>query len=606
MLGSQWGLVRSRTLALIARVPAPAPPSFSGRSTCLSSPKSGFHAGGAGHAFLTENWKRAGGLCRQTLHMHSRASSEKVIPGDHMANAQVGVLPSGVDSMVLESFTLESGKVMKNLVVAYSTYGELNFAGDNCVVVGHSLTSNSKVCEWWGVMMGEGSDFSLNLQADFVVCCNYCGSPYGSASPVTQDPAKALQFGSTLYGSDFPAFTIRDQVRVQKAVVDALGVRRVRLAIGASMGGMVALEWAACFPDFVDELVVIAACGRHTDWAIGIGEVQRKIITSDENFKGGRYHDDDTAPEQGLAAARMMAMLSYRAPVSVDEKFARMTVDDSGTEEQRPMFQVESYLRYQGSKFNKRFDANCYLRLTDCLDTHNVAKERGEYLQVLSSIQHRSLVVGIDSDMLYPLALQKELAKYLPNASMHEIHSPHGHDSFLIEIHSLNETVARFRQGVNTSAALDQAEALIAGAATIEEREALLTVALADSVEKQDAFEKEIVRLNLRLQAMESKLQKVKEAALEGGEECVVAISSVDNNSIDEVDPKRRIDNLRDMDARVMRLIRKAKTPWGMSRDAHMSQDELDDVPRYTKPQDMPVVYGKLNQTKDGNRGGWA
>lgn len=126
------------------------------------------------------------------------------------------------------------------LVVAYSTYGELNFAGDNCVVVGHSLTSNSKVCEWWGVMMGEGSDFSLNLQADFVVCCNYCGSPYGSASPVTQDPAKALQFGSTLYGSDFPAFTIRDQVgavaRTLKQASEQCRGRGIDGLVGACWG----------------------------------------------------------------------------------------------------------------------------------------------------------------------------------------------------------------------------------------------------------------------------------------------------------------------------------------------------------------------------------
>ena len=367
------------------------------------------------------------------------------------------------------------------------------------MIVGHSLTSNSNVSEWWSELMGEGDACALDLANEFVVCVNYLASPYGSSSPVTPDPGK--QNGES-YAADFPTpVTVRDNVRLQRLLLDRLGVRHLRLAIGGSMGSMLALEWAATFPDFVTELVLIAGCGRHTDWAIGIGEAQRFSIMADAKFKGGQYDPKDP-PLAGLATSRMMAMLSYRAPKSVDERFARGVMENPGecadervekesadvvsvegklggtlvaepkpraatamrkpsshgdigctahanesASETLPYFAVESYLQYQGKKFIQRFDANCYIQLTYTLDSHDVARGRGLYEDVLRRLTHRTLVVGITSDVLYPFSLQAELADLMPNAEMYAIDSPHGHDAFLIEIKELNKAIARFRRG---------------------------------------------------------------------------------------------------------------------------------------------------------------
>ena len=348
--------------------------------------------------------------------------------------------------------------------------------------------------------MGEGEgEFALDVAGEFVVCVNYLASPYGSSSPVTPDPAKG---NGESYAADFPTpVTVRDNVRLQRLLLERLGVKHLRMAIGGSMGSMLALEWAATFPDFVTELVLIAGCGRHTDWAIGIGEAQRFSIMADAKFKGGQYDPADP-PLAGLATSRMMAMLSYRAPKSVDERFARgvMETVESAAEKDRekneaaagvkvegrlggtlvadrsarstamrkpsshgdiglaahanesasetlPYFAVESYLQYQGKKFIQRFDANCYIQLTYTLDSHDVARGRGAYEDVLRRLTHRALVVGITSDVLYPFSLQSELADLMPNAEMYAIDSPHGHDAFLIEIRELNKAIARFRRG---------------------------------------------------------------------------------------------------------------------------------------------------------------
>ena len=258
------------------------------------------------------------------------------------------------------------------------------------------------------------------------------------------------------------------------------GERTPTIRAGGSMGSMVALEWAACYPDYVTELVLIAGCGRHTDWAIGIGEAQRFSIMADAKFKGGDYDMNDP-PLAGLATSRMMAMLSYRAPASVDERFSRSVMNekpkaatqaatptgkklmrkpsvhaDLGSDvvahaneevQSLPYFAVESYLQYQGKKFIQRFDANCYIQLTYTLDSHDVARGRGEYVEVLRRLTHRTLVVGITSDVLYPYELQTELAEYMPQAELYSIDSPHGHDAFLIEIKELNDAIARFRRG---------------------------------------------------------------------------------------------------------------------------------------------------------------
>ena len=275
---------------------------------------------------------------------------------------------------------------------------------------------------------------------------------------------------------------------LQKQVLDRLGVTHLRLAIGGSMGSMLALEWAATFPDFVEKLILIAGCGRHTDWAIAIGEAERFAVYADARFKGGAYDPSDP-PNAGLAAARMTAMLTYRAPRSVDDRHGRSvaiaetnaaeskskkktSVSDAIVETEKaehdelglvprqipldlrsslPRYDVENYLRYQGRKFARRFDPNCYVALTHTLDTHDVSRGRGKkYEAALRSLPHDTLVVGITSDALYPFHLQKELVTHMPNAKMYAIDSKHGHDAFLIEIADLNAAAVAFRGGKTT------------------------------------------------------------------------------------------------------------------------------------------------------------
>ena len=383
--------------------------------------------------------------------------------GDHMKDAGIGLPATGAHVVTFPSFTLENGETLRDVRVAYSSYGRLAPSGNNGVVVGHSLTSNSVVHEWWGEMLGDGDQFAIDTSKDFVVCVNYLGSPYGTTSPVSKDPRKS---NGGWYGPDFPSpCTIRDNVRLQRMLLDHLGVKHLKMAIGGSMGCMLALEWGATYPTYVDSLCLIAGCGRHPDWAIGIGEVERFAVMAGEGWNGGDYDASDP-PKGGLAAARMTAMLTYRAPKSIDDKFnrnlsktgagVRPLVDDEIAIETHknpsavkslPFYDVENYLRYQGRKFTRRFDPNCYVQLTLTLDTHDVSRGRGEsYHSVLASLRHKTMVVGITSDALYPYNQQEELVRHMPNAEMYTIDSKHGHDAFLLEIDGLNSAIANWRR----------------------------------------------------------------------------------------------------------------------------------------------------------------
>jgi len=344
-------------------------------------------------------------------------------------------------TLTLPQFTLETGTTLRDVPVAYRTWGTLNAAGTNAVLVSHALTADTNVDDWWGRLLGPGR--ALDPTEDFVVCLNVPGSPYGSASPVTTNPETG-----TRYGPDFPAFTIRDTVALHRRALERLGVRRVGCAVGGSMGGMQVLEWAFETTDaggpFVQSLVPIAVGGRHTAWQIGWSEAQRQAIAADPKWQGGRYPPDDP-PSDGLASARMMAMVSYRSRPSFEGRFGR----DVMPEKDGTPYAVESYLRHQGETLVDRFDANCYVALTRQMDTHDVARGRDEYEAVLESIEQPSLVVGIESDVLYPLSEQEELARHLPRATLEVLAGPHGHDSFLIELDALNEIVGAWRAEAN-------------------------------------------------------------------------------------------------------------------------------------------------------------
>lgn len=328
-----------------------------------------------------------------------------------------------------QSLLTELGDIIQTPTVAYRTWGELNRQRNNAVLVLHALTGNTHADEWFGGLFGPGK--TIDPDRHFVVCPNVLGSCYGTTGPDSVDPAT----GKT-YRMDFPKVTIRDIVRLHQRLLDKLGVAGLELAIGGSMGGMQALE--LCIMDPRPRSAVLLGMGKsHSPWAIGISHTQRRAIYNDPNWKHGTYNEDDP-PAEGLALARMIAMNSYRSPADFHTKFARKLQGDTA------QFQVESYLNYQGKKIVDRFDACSYVRLTQAMDSHDVARNRGSYSEILGGVRKPVLVVGIDSDMLYPVEEQKELAELLPGGEYAEINSRYGHDAFLIEFDQINELARNF------------------------------------------------------------------------------------------------------------------------------------------------------------------
>ena len=243
--------------------------------------------------------------------------------------------------------------------------------------------------------------------------------------------------------------------RVQHQLAVALGVRRIKLVIGGSLGGMQVLEWALLYPELVEAQVFIASTARHSAWAIGLGEAQRQAIFADPRWRGGDY-DEAEPPEAGLAAARMTAMLSYRSFPSFEERFGRRA-------QSADQFAIESYLHHQGRALVDRFDPASYVTLTRAMDTHDVSRGRGDFDEVLRGVRAQTLVVAIDSDILYWPAEQREVARLVPGARLAVMDSPHGHDAFLIDVDRLSDLVAEFRGRTALAAGGDTVERAYAG-----------------------------------------------------------------------------------------------------------------------------------------------
>lgn len=339
---------------------------------------------------------------------------------------------------------LEYGGVLPHVTVGFETYGELSAAKDNAVLLCHALTGSAhaagvqhrgEVPGWWDPLVGPGK--AVDTRRHFVVCANVLGGCYGTTGPGSADPDTGEP-----YRLRFPRYTVRDMVAVQARLLDALGVDTLRAVVGGSMGGMQALEWAASYPERVRSVVSIAVGARHSAWAIGLNEVARRAITSDPVWDGGDY-PTGTQPETGLGLARAVAMLSYRSVDSLEAKFGRERVSASRELLERS-FEIESYLNYQGVKLVKRFDANTYLYLTKAMDDYDLAEGRGRLKDVLRTMTMPALVLGIDSDVLYPEGEVKTLAAGLPNAEYARIGSPHGHDAFLIEFPQVAARLRRF------------------------------------------------------------------------------------------------------------------------------------------------------------------
>jgi homoserine O-acetyltransferase/O-succinyltransferase len=332
-----------------------------------------------------------------------------------------------------EPFVLESGAVLPEVQIAYRTWGQLNASGDNAVLVCHALTGWADADDWWEPLFG--TDRTLDPTADFIVCSNILGSCYGTTGPTSQNPATGQP-----YGSQFPAITVRDMVRLQARLLDALSVSHLKLVIGGSLGGMQVLEWALLYPERVGAIVPIAVSGRHSAWCIGLSEAQRQAIYADPNWQGGNYSPNQP-PVNGLAIARMMAMSTYRSWFSFEEKFSRQRQAEFPDQP----YAIVNYLHHQGQKLVERFDANTYITLTQAMDSHDVARQRGEYQAVLAQITQPTLVVAIDSDILYPPVEQEELANFMPQAHLARLSSLHGHDGFLIDMDELNHLIVAFQ-----------------------------------------------------------------------------------------------------------------------------------------------------------------
>ncbi|KAK1142620.1 hypothetical protein N8T08_007424 [Aspergillus melleus] len=344
---------------------------------------------------------------------------------------------------------LEFGGSLKNIPVAYTTHGMLSPSGDNAIVICHALSGSAEVGIWWPSLLKYGPGAALDTSKYFIVCMNCLGSPYGTASPLTDrdgDPS----LGS--YGPDFPLTSIRDDVRLFRLVLDSLGVTQILSVIGGSMGGMHVMEFAYFGTEYVKSIIPIATSASYSAWGIGWGEMQRQCIYSDTRFRNG-YYDHNEPPAMGLAAARMAAMLSYRSQKSFQARFGRKLHAEKNkiaTQKSKlSLLSVQSYLQYQGDKFIDRFDANCYIALTHKLDTHDVSRGRLSTVQgSLELIKQPALILSIRSDVLFTFEEQLELHKGIPNSAHQEIVSDDGHDGFLLETEQINKFTGDFLQSL--------------------------------------------------------------------------------------------------------------------------------------------------------------
>jgi len=326
-----------------------------------------------------------------------------------------------------DHFPLESGEVLTGARVAYRTWGQPNATRDNVVWVCHALTANADVLDWWPGLFGAGCFFD---PADwFIVCANVLGSCYGSTSPLDVDPAT----GRGRF-KDFPLLTIRDLVAAHEALRHELGLAHIHTLIGGSLGGQQALEWAASQPEVASHLVVIATSARHAAWGIAFNEAQRMAIEADATYHENRPGGGDA----GLAAARAVALLSYRGY----DAYANTQTEPADSRLRD--FRASSYQRYQGHKLVARFNAYSYVVLSRAMDSHNLGRNRGGVAAALASIRARTLVLGITSDVLFPLSEQREIAQGIPGAVYGELDSSFGHDGFLLETAKITQALEVF------------------------------------------------------------------------------------------------------------------------------------------------------------------
>jgi homoserine O-acetyltransferase/O-succinyltransferase len=316
-----------------------------------------------------------------------------------------------------QPFTLESGRQLDGLKITYSDYGSKT--AKRVIWVCHAMSGSSEVLEWWPGLFGHGQLFDPADQR--IICANIIGSCYGSTGPAElDDPAQ------------FPLITIKDLANAHALLADDLGLQKIDVLIGASLGGQQAIEWSLLQPHRFEKLILIATNAVHSPYARAFNEVQRLAIEADITYglkNGG---------EAGLKAARAIAMISYRS-------YTDFNLKQNETANKMDDYKAASYVRYQGQKFIERFNPYSYYVLTKAMDSHDIQRGRaGSYEEILSHVKSRTLVIGIDSDSLFPLHEQRLLAGAIPNAHLGVIKSPHGHDSFLIDYEKLQNFISEF------------------------------------------------------------------------------------------------------------------------------------------------------------------
>jgi homoserine O-acetyltransferase/O-succinyltransferase len=358
-------------------------------------------------------------------------------PHDHSSVGIVSAQSAHFDS----ALRLKSGAELAGFDLAYETYGELNAARSNAVLVCHALNASHHVAGvyendrdnvgWWDNLVGPGKP--LDTRRFFVIGSNYLGSCFGSTGPASINPASGRR-----WGADFPVVTVEDWVESQARLADRLGIERFAAVIGGSLGAMQALQWALSYPERIRHSIVIAATPRLSPQNIAFNEVARQAIMTDPDFHGGHYYDQGVVPKRGLRVARMIGHITYISGEAMAEKFGRLLRRGTPGFDFDIDFEVESYLRYQGDKFTSYFDANTYLRITKALDYFDPAAEHGGNLSAaLTRAKAAFFVVSFKSDWRFTPARSREIVRALLDnrriVSYLEIDAPGGHDAFLLE-----------------------------------------------------------------------------------------------------------------------------------------------------------------------------
>lgn len=323
-------------------------------------------------------------------------------------------------------FVLESGAVLSELLINYSTFGAINGDGSNVIWICHALTANSNPSVWWSELVGEGKFY--DPEHYFIICANVIGSCYGSSGPLTLTTTSEPAY------YQFPQVTIRDMVKAHELLRAYLNIENIHTCIGGSVGGQQAMEWAIMQPQLIQHLIVLCTNAFHSPWGIACNEAQRMALCCDPTF----YANSPDAGKNGMKAARAMALLTYRnyhTYCATQQEQDIEKLDD---------YAASSYQKYQGEKLEKRFNAHAYWLLSKAMDSHHVGRGRGGAELALAQIFSKTLVVGITSDILFPVSEQEYLAKYIPNANFVEIESLYGHDGFLIETEKIEFALTNF------------------------------------------------------------------------------------------------------------------------------------------------------------------